>query len=70
MSAKFARHPTGSAAPKNCAKATQGSGVKPPPKPAKSLARQRKAQASEEDLSFFLKPVRSIAGLSLSDFIR
>jgi len=44
--------------------------VKPPPKPAKSLARQRKAQASEEDLSFFLKPVRSIAGLSLSDFIR
>ena len=59
----------GARAPKTCAKATQGNGVKPPPKPAKSLARQRKAQVSEEDCHS-LKPVRSIAGLSLSDFIR
>jgi hypothetical protein len=44
---------------------TQGNGVKP----AKTPARQRKARASEAAVHS-LKPVRSIAGLTLTDFGR
>jgi hypothetical protein len=42
--------------------------AKPPPKPAKTPARQGKARASGEDF-YSLKPVRSIAGLTLADFL-
>ena len=48
-------------------KVTQGNGVKsPPPKPAKPPT--RKARASGE-VARSLKPVRSIAGLTLADFL-
>jgi hypothetical protein len=67
-------------APKACAKEGAGhavrdpekvmqrNGVKPLPKPAKTPARQGKARASGEDFHS-LKPVRSIAGLTLADFL-
>jgi hypothetical protein len=58
----------GSPAPKTCAKVPQGDGVKPPLKPAKPPATQRKARASGEAVHS-LKPVRSIAGLTLADFL-
>jgi hypothetical protein len=47
-------------------KATQGNGVKPPPKSAP--ARQRRARANAED-GHSLEPVRSISGLTLVDFL-
>jgi len=46
--------------------ATQGNGVKPPPKSAP--ARGRRARANAED-AHSLKPVRSIAGLTIADFL-
>jgi hypothetical protein len=67
-------------APKACAKVgaghavrdpekvMQGNGVKPLSKPAKMPARQGKARASGEDFHS-LKPVRSIAGLTIADFL-
>jgi hypothetical protein len=67
-------------APKACAKVGAGhavldpekvmqrDGVKPLPKPAKTPARQGKARASGEDFHS-LKPVRSIAGLTIADFL-
>jgi hypothetical protein len=45
-----------------------GNGVKPPPEPAKPPARQRKVRPKEADIHS-LKPVRSIAGLTLADFL-
>ena len=45
--------------------ATQGNGVKPPPKSAPARGR---ARANAQDLHS-LKPVRSIAGLTLADFL-
>jgi hypothetical protein len=57
---------------KACAKAGAGHAVRDPekvmPKPAKTPARQGKARASGEDFHS-LKPVRSIAGLTLADFL-
>jgi hypothetical protein len=67
-------------APKACAKVgdgnavrdpekvTQGNVVKPLLKPAETPARQGKARASGEDFHS-LKPVRTIAGLCLADFL-
>jgi hypothetical protein len=59
-------------ASKACAKVGPGhavrDGVKPLPKPAKTPARQGKARASGEDFHS-LKPVRSIAGLTIADFL-
>jgi hypothetical protein len=46
--------------------ATNANGVKPSPKPA--LAKGRKARANTED-GHSLKPVRSISGLTLTDYI-
>jgi hypothetical protein len=46
--------------------ATQGSGVKPHPKSAPS--KQRRARVNAED-GHSLKPVRSIAGLTIADFL-
>jgi hypothetical protein len=48
-----------------CAKVN---GVKPSPKPAKPATSRRKARVSGEAVHS-LKPVRSIAGLTLADFI-
>jgi len=49
-----------------CAKALQGNGVKPPPK--STPARGRSAKAPGEDIHS-LEPVRSIAGLTIADFL-
>ena len=49
-------------------KAAQGNGVRPSPEPAKPPVRERKSRASGEDFHS-LKPVRSIAGLTLADFL-
>jgi hypothetical protein len=56
----------GAPVPKTCAKVTHGNGVKPPPKSAP--ARGRSARAKPED-GHSLKPVRSIAGLTIADFL-
>ena len=54
---------------KPSANVTQGNGVKPlSSEPVKPPARGRKASASGED-AHSLKPVRSIAGLTLADFL-
>jgi hypothetical protein len=42
--------------------------AKPPPNPAKTPARQRPAKVNGADVKS-LKPVRSIAGLTLADFL-
>ena len=57
----------GASAPKTCAKVTPGNGVKPTE--AKPPARGRRARVSGEDDHHSLKPVRSIAGLTLTDFL-
>jgi hypothetical protein len=46
--------------------ATQGNGVKAPPKSAS--ARGRRARGNAEEVHS-LKPVRSIAGLTIADFL-
>src|SRR6516162_7180239 len=56
----------GASAPKTCAKVPQGNGMKPPPKSAP--ARGRRTRANAED-GHSLKPVRSIAGLTIADFL-
>jgi hypothetical protein len=56
----------GAPAPKTCAKVSQGNGVKPPPKPAP--VRQQRARANGTD-GHSLKPVRSISGLTVADFL-
>ena len=50
------------------APAPKSNGVKPLPKPAKPPVRERKGRASGEDVHS-LKPVRSIGGLTLADFL-
>ena len=56
------------------ANVTRSNGAKPPPvkpsasEPAKTPARQREARTNGED-SHSLKPVRSISGLTLADFL-
>jgi len=56
----------GASAPKTCAKVTPGNGAKPTP--AKPPARGRRARTSGED-GHPLRPVRSIAGLTIGDFL-
>jgi len=57
-----------------CAKVTRSNGAKPPPlkpsasEPAKTPARGRSAKAHKAD-GHSLKPVRSIAGLTIADFL-
>jgi hypothetical protein len=47
-------------------RATQGNGVKPPPKSAPARGRKARANAAEVHS---LKPVRSISGLTLAEFL-
>jgi hypothetical protein len=56
----------GAPAPKTCAKVPHGNGVKPPSKPAPTGG--RRARVNAEDV-YSLKPVRSIAGLTIADFL-
>jgi hypothetical protein len=55
-------------APKTCEKVTQCTGMEPLPKPARPTARRRKARANLQHVHS-LKPVRTIAGLTIADFL-